>query len=115
MLTVGPPNLSLSLSLSLPPSLSPSSGNMKGCNINLLNLIRRKCYVRSLFVLQLGEAIFLKIMLKFCALVLTRENFMCAFFSEAAVDDGGPRKEFFMSLLGAIANNGSLLDGPPTL
>ena len=35
------------------------------------------------------------------------------FFSEAAVDDGGPRREFFMSLMGSIANNGSLLDGPP--
>lgn len=36
-----------------------------------------------------------------------------SFWNEPAVDDGGPRREFFMLLLGAIANNGSLLDGPP--
>ena len=42
-----------------------------------------------------------------------RKRLHIIFFSEAAVDDGGPRREFFMTLLGAIANNGSLLDGPP--
>ena len=35
------------------------------------------------------------------------------FLGESAVDDGGPRREFFMLLMGAIANNGSILDGPP--
>lgn len=35
------------------------------------------------------------------------------FLGEAAVDDGGPRRELFMLLMGEIANNGSLLDGPP--
>lgn len=33
------------------------------------------------------------------------------FLGEAAVDDRGPRREL---LIGAIANNGSLLQGPPT-
>ena len=32
------------------------------------------------------------------------------FFKEAGVDVGGPGREFFM---GEIANNSSLLDGPP--
>lgn len=36
-----------------------------------------------------------------------------AFLGESAVDTGGPRREFFMLLMGAIANNGSILDGPP--
>ena len=36
------------------------------------------------------------------------------FIGEPAVDEGGPRREFFMLLMGAIANNSSLLDGPPT-
>ena len=35
------------------------------------------------------------------------------FLGEPAVDDGGPRREFFMLLMGAISNNGSILDGPP--
>ena len=32
---------------------------------------------------------------------------------EHAVDQGGPRREYFMLMVGAIANSGSLLDGPP--
>ncbi len=35
------------------------------------------------------------------------------FLGESAVDDGGPRRQFFMLLMGAIGNNGSILDGPP--
>ena len=35
------------------------------------------------------------------------------FLGEPAVDEGGPRREFFMLLMGAIGNNCSLLDGPP--
>ena len=35
------------------------------------------------------------------------------FLGEAAVDGGGPRREFFMLLIGAIGNNGSLFQGPP--
>ena len=35
------------------------------------------------------------------------------FLGEPAVDDGGPRREYFMLLIDEIANNGSLLDGPP--
>ncbi len=35
------------------------------------------------------------------------------FLGEPAVDDGGARREFFMLLLGDIANNGSLLDDLP--
>lgn len=35
------------------------------------------------------------------------------FLGEPAVDEGGPRREFFMLLLGDVANNGSLLDGSP--
>jgi hypothetical protein len=34
------------------------------------------------------------------------------FFREAGVDVGGPGREFFMLILGEIANNSSLLDGP---
>lgn len=35
------------------------------------------------------------------------------FLGEPAVDEGGPRREFFMLLMGAIGNSCSLLDGPP--
>ena len=35
------------------------------------------------------------------------------FLGEPAVDDGGPCQEFFMLLLGDIANNRSLLDDLP--
>lgn len=42
-----------------------------------------------------------------------RKHIRVIFFNEPAVDDGGPRREFFMSLLGEVANNGSLFDGPP--
>ena len=35
------------------------------------------------------------------------------FLGEPAVDEGGPKREFFMLLMGEIANNGSLLDGSP--
>lgn len=34
------------------------------------------------------------------------------FLEETAVDGGGPRREFLMLLMCAIANNGSILDGP---
>ena len=32
-----------------------------------------------------------------------------SFLGEPAVDGGGPQREFFMLLMGAIANNGSIL------
>ena len=35
------------------------------------------------------------------------------FIGEPAVDDGGPRREFFVLLMGAVANSGSLLHGSP--
>lgn len=35
------------------------------------------------------------------------------FLGEKGVDGGGPRREFFMLLMGSIANYGSILDGPP--
>ena len=42
-----------------------------------------------------------------------RKHIRVRFLGEPAVDEGGPRREFFMLLMGAIANNSSLLDGPP--
>ena len=42
-----------------------------------------------------------------------RKHICVIFFNQPAVDDGGPRREFFMSLLGALANDGSLFDGSP--
>lgn len=41
-----------------------------------------------------------------------RKHLRVTFLGEAAVDEGGPRREFFMVLMGAISNNSSLLDGP---
>lgn len=35
------------------------------------------------------------------------------FLGESAIDEGGPRREFFMLLMGCIANNSSILIGPP--
>lgn len=35
------------------------------------------------------------------------------FVDDPAVDEGGPRREFFMLLMGTISNSGSLIDGPP--
>ena len=32
---------------------------------------------------------------------------------EPAIDQGGPKREFFMILMNAISNNSSLLEGPP--
>ena len=42
-----------------------------------------------------------------------KKHLRVTFLGEPAVDGGGPRREFFMMLMGAISNNGSLLDGPP--
>lgn len=39
--------------------------------------------------------------------------FRVTFMGDPAVDQGGPRREYFMLLMGTIANSGSLLDGPP--
>lgn len=39
-----------------------------------------------------------------------RKHLRVTFLGEAAVDEGGPRREFFMVLMGAISNNSSLLD-----
>lgn len=41
------------------------------------------------------------------------KHFRVTFMDDPAVDQGGPRREYFMLLMGAIANSGSLLDGPP--
>jgi len=41
-----------------------------------------------------------------------KKHIRVSFLGEPAVDEGGPRREFFMLVLGAIANNGSLLQGP---
>ena len=41
------------------------------------------------------------------------KHFRVTFLGDPAVDQGGPKREFFMLLMGAIANSGSLLDGPP--
>ena len=52
-------------------------------------------------------------------LVLCRPNnkystgMRVAFVSEAAVDEGGPRREYFRLVLAEIANNNSLFDGDP--
>ena len=35
------------------------------------------------------------------------------FVGELAVDEGGPRREFFMLMMNAIANSSMLLQGPP--
>ena len=35
------------------------------------------------------------------------------FIGEPAVDEGGPRREFFILLMNAIANSDSILQGPP--
>ena len=48
----------------------------------------------------------------FLALDVTK-HIRINFLGESAIDDGGPRREFFMLLMGAIANHGSILDGPP--
>ena len=42
-----------------------------------------------------------------------KKHIRVRFLGEPAVDEGGPRREFFMLLMGAIANSSSLLDGPP--
>ena len=42
-----------------------------------------------------------------------QKHLKIVFIGEPAVDDGGPRREFFVLLMGAVANSGSLLDGPP--
>ena len=42
-----------------------------------------------------------------------KKHIRVRFVGEPAVDEGGPRREFFMLLMNAIANNGSLLQGPP--
>ena len=42
-----------------------------------------------------------------------RKYLRVSFLGEPAADGGGPRREYFMLLMGAIANNGSILDGPP--
>ena len=42
-----------------------------------------------------------------------KKHIRVRFLGEPAMDEGGPRREFFMLLMGAIANSSSLLDGPP--
>lgn len=42
-----------------------------------------------------------------------KKHIRVRFVGEPAVDEGGPRREFFMLLMNAIANSGSLLQGPP--
>ena len=36
------------------------------------------------------------------------------FLGESAIDEGGPKREFFMLLMGAIGNNSSIMAGPPS-
>jgi len=47
------------------------------------------------------------------ALERPSKHIRVTFLGEPAVDDGGPRREFFMLLMGVIGNNGSLFQGPP--
>ena len=42
-----------------------------------------------------------------------KKHLRVTFLGEPAVDGGGPRREFFMLLMGSIANNSSLLNGTP--
>ena len=42
-----------------------------------------------------------------------KKHIRVCFLGEPAVDEGGPRREFYMLLMGAIANSSSFLDGPP--
>ena len=42
-----------------------------------------------------------------------KKHFRVRFLGEPAVDAGGPRREYFMLLMGAIGNNSALVDGPP--
>ena len=46
-----------------------------------------------------------------CMLVIVATLF---FVGEPGIDEGGPKREFFMLLLNAISNNSSLLEGSPT-
>ena len=41
-----------------------------------------------------------------------RKHIRVTFLGESAVDDGGPRREYFMLLMGSIFNNNNLLEGP---
>ena len=42
-----------------------------------------------------------------------KKHIRVRFLGEAAIDEGGPRREYFMLLMNAIANSSSILDGPP--
>lgn len=42
-----------------------------------------------------------------------KKHLRVCFLGEKGVDGGGPRREFFMLLMGNVANDGSILDGPP--
>ena len=42
-----------------------------------------------------------------------KKHLRIKFIGEPAMDEGGPRREYFMLLMGDIANNGAILDGPP--
>ena len=42
-----------------------------------------------------------------------KKHIRVRFIGEPAIDEGGPRREFFMLLMGAVGNSSSLLDGPP--
>ena len=42
-----------------------------------------------------------------------KKHIRVRFVGEAAVDQGGPRREFFMLTMNAIANSNMLLQGPP--
>ena len=42
-----------------------------------------------------------------------KKHIRVRFIGEPAVDQGGPRREFFMLLMNAVANSSSLLQGPP--
>lgn len=43
-----------------------------------------------------------------------RKHIRITFLGESAIDDGGPRREFFMLLMNSIKENNSLLEGHST-
>lgn len=42
-----------------------------------------------------------------------KKHIRIRFMGEAAVDQGGPRREFFMLIMNEVANSAMLLQGPP--
>ena len=42
-----------------------------------------------------------------------KKHIRVCFIGEPDIDEGGPRREFLMLLMGAVGNRSSLLEGPP--